>query len=189
MALRRRRRKQLSSLPSFFTFMFRFLVILILVLVPSGSAFAERGRDIIGSVTVTLIHACAGQQDDSLAKFKRLDEATSQRLMKDPRLKFAHYRELGVDTKPLFRSYENWAKPISASDDILVRFEAEARPSKELTRLDMELWLNQKKILKTGAALTAGNPMYVLGPEWRQGRMIVIISLSPYEKPILSPAP
>lgn len=179
----------LSSLPNFSVLMSRFILYLILLLIPAGSAFAERGRDIIGSVTVTLIHAGGEQTDEGLTKFKRLEEGTALRLRKEPRLKFESYRVLGVDTKPLFRSYENWAKPISGSDDILVRFEAQARPSKELTRLDMELWINQKKILKTGAALTEANPMYVLGPEWRQGRMIVIISLSPYEKPIPAAAP
>lgn len=145
---------------------------------------AERGRDIIGTVTVTLIHACDQEKVEGLSKFKTLDDATQQRLMKDPRLKFGHYRVLGVDRKPLFRSYENWAQPMASTDDILVRFEAQARPSKELTRLDLELWVSHKKILKTGAALTENSPMYVLGPEWRQGRMILIISLEPYEKPV-----
>jgi hypothetical protein len=150
---------------------------------------AERGRDIIGAVTVTLIHACDQDKVEGLEKFKMLDEETKQRLIKDPRLKFAHYRVLGTDRKPLYRSYENWAQPIASTDDILVRFEAQARPSKELTRLDLELWLSHKKILKTGAALTENAPMYVLGPEWRQGRMILIISLSPYEKPVPDPSP
>lgn len=169
--------------------MLRYLALLILILVPGGPVHAERGRDIIGTVTVTLVHACDVPADESLAKFKRLDEATAQRLAKDPRLKFKHYRILGSDPKPLYRSYENWAKPISCTDDILVRFEPQARPSKELTRLDMELWISHKKILKTGAALTQENPMYVLGPEWRQGRMIVIIALSPYLKPIPAKTP
>ena len=147
-------------------------------------ARAERGMDIIGSVTVTLIHASDGTVDKEIAQLKRLDEATAQRLLKEPRLKFGTYRIISSDTKPLFRSYENWAKPMKSSDEIQVRFEAQARPSKELTRLDMELWISHKKILKTGAALTEDNPMFVLGPEWRQGRMIIIIALSPYDKPI-----
>jgi hypothetical protein len=149
---------------------------------------AERGRDTIGEVTVTLIHACDQQKVEGLTKCKVLDDATTQRLRKDPRLKFEQYRVLGMDAKPLYRSYENWAKPMANTDDIMVRFEAQARPSKELTRLDLELWVSHKKILKTGAALTENSPMYVLGPEWRQGRMILIISLSPFDKPIPDPS-
>lgn len=167
----------------------RYLIhFLFLFLCSSLPLQAERGRDIIGSVTVTLIHATDVENVPDLAKFKALDEATQQRLVKEPRLKFAHYRVLGADTKPLFRSYENWAQPMKCTDDILVRFEAQARPSKELTRLDIELWLSHKKILKTGAALKENEPMFVLGPEWRQGRMIVIIALSPFDKPVLAPA-
>jgi hypothetical protein len=164
--------------------LFRSLILLGMIITCISPAMAERGRDIIGSVTVTLIHACDGQADESLSKFKRLGEVTSQRLARDPRLKFQNYRILGVDQKPLYRSYENWAMPVKGSDDICIRFEAQARPSKELTRLDTELWISQKKILKTGAALTKENPMYVLGPEWRRGRMIVIIELAPLEKTI-----
>lgn len=155
----------------------------------SMPVLADRAKDTIGEVTVTLIHATDQVNDTSLAKFKELDDATQQRIVKDPRLKFAKYRVLGVDTKPLYRAVENWAQPMSCTDDILVRFEAQARPSKELTRLDLELWVSHKKILKTGAALTEKSPMYVLGPEWRQGRMILIISLTPYDKPIPATTP
>lgn len=150
---------------------------------------ADRAKDTIGEVTVTLIHATDEVNIEGLAKFKELDAATQQRLVKDPNLKFAKYRVLGADTKPLFRAVENWAQPMSCTDKIVVRFEAQARPSKELTRLDLELWVSDKKILKTGAALTEKSPMYVLGPEWRQGRMILIIALTPYDKPIPAATP
>ena len=82
------------------------------------------------------------------------------------------------------RSYENWAQPLPPSDEILLRFEAQARPSKEVTRLDLELWLSRKKILKTGAALSSNTPVFVLGPEWRGGHMILIISLAPHATPV-----
>jgi hypothetical protein len=181
--------QRLYLLPNAFFVMFRIILISISVLTGTlVPAHAERGRDVIGEVTVTLIHA-SDEKVQSLAKFKQLDEATHNRLLKEPRLKFENYRILGVDTKPLFRSFENWAKPVHCTDDLLVRFETEARPSKDLTRLNVELWLSRKKILKTGVALTAHTPMYVLGPEWRQGRMIIVISLTPYDKPMIDPSP
>lgn len=145
---------------------------------------ADRGRDILGNVTVTVLHASNGVEPDGVKQFKEADAETKERLIKEPRLKFDHYRKLGADTQPLYRSYENWAQPLPPSDEILLRFEAQARPSKELTRLDMELWLSRKKILKTGAALTANTPMFILGPEWRGGRMILIISLVPHATPV-----
>lgn len=144
---------------------------------------ADWGRDVIGQVTVTLIHA-SNEEVASVQSYPALRKGVSGRLQKDPHLRFRHYRQLGVDPKPLYRSFENWAQPMKGCDDLLVRFEAQARPSRELTRLDLELWMNRKKILKTGAALTDKSPLYVLGPEWRQGRVILMVSLK-HDVPLL----
>ena len=145
---------------------------------------AERGKDILGSVTVTVVHASNEDAPGPMAKFKKIDAKMSERMSKDAHLKFAHYRQLGIDDKPLYRSYENWAQPLSPSDEILVRFEAQARPSNEVTRLGVELWLSKKKVLKSGMALSVGAPLFVLGPEWRNGKLIIIISLAPFKTPV-----
>lgn len=161
-------------------FLYFFLSVVFLVF----PAWADRGRDVIGHVTVSVIHASNEEEVDNMKQFKSVNEETRARLIKDPRLKFTHYRQLGSDTKPLYRSYENWAQPLPPSDEILLRFEAQARPSKDVTRLDLELWLSRKKILKSGAALSENTPMFVLGPEWRQGRMFLIITLAPLASPV-----
>jgi hypothetical protein len=103
----------------------------------------------------------------------------AERLGREDRLKFSKYLELGRDIKPLFRSYENWAQPLPPSDEILLRFEAQSKFSKELMRLDVELWLSRKKILKTDAAMEPDKPLLVLGPEWRGGRLIIAVELAP----------
>ena len=161
-------------------FLYFFLTVFFLVF----PVWADRGRDVIGHVTVSVIHARNDDEEDNMKQFKMVDEETRARLIKDPRLKFTHYRQLGSDITPLYRSYENWAQPLPPSDEILLRFEAQARPSKEVTRLDLELWLSRKKILKSGVALSVNTSMFVLGPEWRQGRMILIISLAPLASPV-----
>jgi hypothetical protein len=46
-------------------------------------------------------------------------------------------------------------------------------------RLDVELWLSRKKILKTDAAMEPDKPLLVLGPEWRGGRLIIAVELAP----------
>jgi hypothetical protein len=98
-------------------------------------------------------------------------------------LKFAHYSGLGVDTKPLYRTYENWAQPLGSSDEVLVRFEAQSKPSKAAARLGLELWLSRKKVLKTDAEISADHPLYVLGPAWRGGRLLISVALAPKAKP------
>jgi hypothetical protein len=49
--------------------------------------------------------------------------------------------------------------------------------------LDLELWLSRKKILKMDARLEGNRPLFVLGPEWRGGRLIIGVALAPQKIP------
>ena len=144
-----------------------------------SAAQTDPGKDVIGMVTVTVYHATNGDAGAAGQRAKAASAEIVKRLSGEQKLKFAHYRELGKDTKPLFRSYENWAQPLPPSDEILLRFEAQSQLSKEQRRLDIELWLSRKKILKTDAAMEPGKPLLVLGPEWRGGRLIIAAELAP----------
>jgi hypothetical protein len=106
------------------------------------------------------------------------------RLASEERLRFKHYRLLGQDTQPLLRSYESWAEPLKPSDEVMVRFEAQGRPTKQSAVLDLELWLSRKKILKADARLAGDKPLFVLGPEWRGGRLIIAVALANGGKPV-----
>jgi hypothetical protein len=66
---------------------------------------------------------------------------------------------------------------------VLVRFEAQGRPTKKSAVLDLELWLGRKKIVKTDARLEGDRPLFVLGPEWRGGRLIIAVALASEPKP------
>jgi hypothetical protein len=99
-------------------------------------------------------------------------------LHREKRLRFKHYRLLGGDTQPLLRSYESWAEPLKPSDEVMVRFEAQGRPTRHTALLDLELWLGRKKILKADARLEGDRPLFVLGPEWRGGRLIIAVALA-----------
>lgn len=156
-------------------------MILGLLALSAGPAFAQTdpGKDVIGTVTVAVYYATNGDGAAAGERAKPVTEEVAQRLGREEKLKFSKYLELGRDTKPLFRSYENWAQPLPPSDEILLRFEAQSKLSKELMRLDVELWLSRKKILKTDAAMEPDKPLLVLGPEWRGGRLIISVELAP----------
>lgn len=143
----------------------------------------DPGKEVVGSIVVRVIHATDGDPAAAGDKAKTVSKAITERLQSEERLKFKHYREIGLDTKPLYRSYENWAQPLGASDEVLVRFEAQSRPSKSAARLGLELWLSRKKILKTDAEISAERPLYVLGPAWRGGRLIISVALASATKP------
>ena len=147
-----------------------------------AGADEDPGKSKIGRVSVTVYHATNGNPKAAGAKAVVAKE-TTVRLQKEARLRFKHYQLLGQDTQPLLRSYESWAQPLNPSDEVLVRFEAQGRPTKKSAVLDLELWLGRKKIVKTDARLEGDRPLFVLGPEWRGGRLIIAVALASEPKP------
>lgn len=142
----------------------------------------DPGKTNIGRVAVTVYYATDGDPKVAGAKAVAVSQETANRLRGEARLRFKNYRTLGQDVQPLLRSYESWAQPLKPSDEILVRFEARSRPTEQATGLDLELWLSRKKVLKMDARLEGKKPLFVLGPEWRGGRLIVAVALAPKEK-------
>jgi hypothetical protein len=146
----------------------------------ASSLFAQEdpGRAKVGSLEVTVYFATNGDPKAAGEKAQGIGVSLQQRLSSEERLRFSHYRALGADTQAIFRSYENWAQPLKPSDEILVRFETRTQPAADSVSLDLELWLARKKILKTDANLLHGRPLYILGPEWRGGRLIIAVALA-----------
>jgi hypothetical protein len=169
--------------------MSRFRVLLalfafgILSLTNRASGQEDLGKAVLGRVSVTVIYATNADSKVAEKKAGMVSKDTEKRLRSEVRLRFNHYVELGHDVQPLLRSYESWAQPMKPSNEILVKFEALSLPTDRLMKLDLELWLGGKKILKTDARLEGKKPLYVLGPGWRGGRLIIAVALAPKEKP------
>ena len=143
----------------------KLIAALLFLAIHSGlHAIEDPGRTRIAELRVTVYHA------------------TSSRFSSEERLRFKHYRQIGRDASPLLRSYESWSQPLKPSDEVMLRVEAQGQPTKKSAQLDLELWLSRKKILKMDAKLEDTKPLYVLGPEWRDGRLIIAISLAPNSK-------
>lgn len=144
----------------------------------------DPGKAVLGQVNVRVYFATNGDVKASGDKAVKLPDDEATRLRREERLRYTHYRMLGEDTQALYRSYENWAEPLKPSDEVMVRFEAQSEPTSHQALLDLELWLSRKKTIKTDARLAHGKPLYVLGPEWRGGRLIIAVSFtSPKSKP------
>jgi hypothetical protein len=155
-----------------------------LALLGTAEAQEDPGKSKIGRVCVTVYHATNGEPQAAATKAPVTQEM-ADRLSKEKQLRFKHYQLLGQDTQALLRSYESWAQPLKPSDEVLVRFEAKGPPTKKSLILDLELWLGRKKIVKTDALLEGKRPLFVLGPEWRGGRLIIAVALAPDHKPDL----
>jgi hypothetical protein len=148
------------------------------LLVSGAAAVEDPGREKLGLVRVTVYFATDGDPKVAGAKVLPVEESVVKRIRSEERLRFKHYRLLGRDTQPLLRSYESWAEPLKPSDEVMVRFEAQGVPEKNSAVLDLELWLARKKIVKTNAHLQEGKPLFMLGPEWRSGRLIIVVALA-----------
>jgi len=159
------------------------LILLLATVVPRPAAEPQDpGKATIGRLDTTVLLGIDGDPAVAGARATGIDEELAKRLRSEQRLKFAHYRLLGSDRRGVFRSYENWAQPLAPSDEVLVRFEAQGAPTGEGLRLDLELWLSRKKILKTDPVVTGDHPIFILGPAWRGGRLIVVVGLAPEAK-------
>lgn len=160
------------------------VVTLVAALSSAASAQDDPGKANVGRVSVTVYYGTNGDPKVAGAKTMPVAKETEDRLRGGAeQLRFKSYRLLGQDIQPLLRSYESWAEPLKPSDEVLVRFEARSRPTKEVTGLDLDLWLARKKILKTDVRLEGSRPLFILGPEWRGGRLIISVALASKEKP------
>jgi len=155
------------------------VVIVLIALTGNARAQEDPGKAKLGQLQVTVYFATDGDPQVAGERAEEVADSIRERLQKESRLNFSHYRTLGADKQPIFRSYENWAQPLKPSDEILVRFEARSQPSGDTVSLDVELWVSKKKILKTDTRLQDGRPLFVLGPEWRGGRLIISVALAP----------
>lgn len=158
---------------------FGWLALLVVVMGSLGSAAEDPGRAKIGWVEVSVIHAMEKAPKKSAAtKGREVSKDWVDRMRAVEQLKFAHYVMLGRETQPLLRSYESWSQPLKPSDEVLVRFEAQGRPTRKTAVLDLELWLSRKKIFKTDAKLQGSQPLLILGPEYRGGHLIIAVALA-----------
>ncbi len=142
----------------------------------------DPGKATIAQVDFTVYYATDADPKAAGTKTTAVGKETETRLRSEERLRFLHYRTIGHEMQPLLRSYENWAQPLRPSDEVLVRFEARSEPTQEEAKLDLELWLSRKKILKTYVRLEGNRPLFILGPEWRGGRLIIGVALAPRQK-------
>jgi hypothetical protein len=143
----------------------------------------DPGKETIGRLATSVLLATDGDPAVAGRHAGEVTRDVAARLRETEHLRFAHYRLLGSETCGIYRSYENWSQPLAPSDEVLVRFEAQSGPLEPGLRLDLELWLSRKKILKTDVIVSGQRPVYILGPRWRGGRLIVAVALAPGPKP------
>jgi hypothetical protein len=154
-----------------------------LAIAAAAEEIEDPGKETVARVTVSVLLGTNGDASVAGEHARDVPADTETRLRAEERLRFNHYRLLGDSRRRVYRSYENWAQPLYPSEEVLVRFEAQGKLREKKQRLDIDLWLSRKKILKTDAVVGIDCPMFILGPEWRGGRLIIMIALAPEPRP------
>lgn len=138
---------------------------------------ADQGKEVVGKVKATLYIGTNADPSTLGDKVTAVQEAEVKRLRSVEKMNFKHYRKLGTDTQPVYRSYENWLTPLKPSEEILLSFESRGRSSDDGLRLDLEFWQHRRKVMKSDPVLHKGQPLLILGPKWRGGTLIIAVEL------------
>jgi hypothetical protein len=140
----------------------------------------DTGKESIGKIKAILYigsNADIATLGKKVNKSKPIPNAEVQRLQRIPKMHFKHYRKLGEDIQSVFRSYENWLSPLKPSEEILISFESQGCDDHGDLRLDLELWLQHRKVMKGDPILRKGQPLLILGPKWRGATLIIAVEL------------
>lgn len=131
----------------------------------------------IGSMSVQLLFAT--DQDPAAAGgvAKELDAKVVSQLKAIESLNFKHYRMMGADTPDILKGYESWAAPLRPSKEILVSFQPIKREGDKKLQMVLQYWQTKQKIFSVTSTLSKGKTLYLLGPEWRKGRLILAVKV------------
>lgn len=156
------------------------LVVLVAAAAPRGAAQpADPGKDELGKIRTELLFGTNGEPGALGKDVPQLSEAEQRRLAEAKSIPdYRHFVRLGSDVQPILRGYKNWAAPISNSEAIMVTFQPQGLVGKtKRLRMDLELWQNKKMVLRTDPVLDIGKRVYILGPKWRGGNLIITVEL------------
>lgn len=156
---------------------FLFFVIALFLNLPSIAETPDVGKEKIATLKTSLYLA---SNDPSIYNDSRSLKPKVQKkhpIIAKQQKKFNYSRLLGVDTKPVLRSYENWALPLKGSKALMLSFEAIGKPTNNTLIIDLNLWQKKKKIMKKAHTFEVGKPLQIQGPKYKKGYLILSIEL------------
>ena len=86
-----------------------------------------------------------------------------------------YFQLLGQHTqKNVFKEYVNWVVP---SPEINLAFESKGKIKDNGVKLLLKLWRKKKVLLKSDLTIFPDKPVMIMGPKWREGRLIFVLDL------------
>jgi len=124
-----------------------------------------------GVVWGALVYATNGAAPDTAAPEQR---ARFEQVV--PRLKrafdFENFHLLGQHTQEIFSAYESWVVP---SEDLFLRIDSKGPAEGGGINLHLQVWQRQRVLVKTDAVLRPDSPLFIRGPNWRDGSLIFVV--------------
>ena len=85
-----------------------------------------------------------------------------------------NFQLLGEHTQQIFSEYESWVVP---SKDVFLKIDSKGRTQKDDgVNLHLQLWRKKNVLLKTDIVLRK-EPIFITGPQWGKGRLIMVVEL------------
>ncbi|MEN8694863.1 MAG: hypothetical protein ACN4GG_06805 [Akkermansiaceae bacterium] len=137
----------------------------------------DPGKEQIGSLSVEMIYATDGGLEKIANHGNPLLKKDEKAIREIKKLTFKNYRSMGVEVSKILRSYESWATPMRPSKEMLISFEPLNREGPNELQMVLEYWQAKRKLFRTNPVLVKGKPLYLLGPDWRGGKVILKLKL------------
>ncbi len=139
-----------------------------------GDAQSQADKETEGQKTLwgALIYAVANEEEKKEG-FDPPSKDLNKRLGKAfP--KYTHFQLLGENSEALFKNTYSWVAP---SKEVCVKFDSKGLTKEGDIKLDLQLWSQDKALIKTDAILKPGSPVFIEGPAWGKGRLLFVVEL------------
>ena len=84
------------------------------------------------------------------------------------------YTLVAQHTEQILKDYESWVAP---GKELFLKIDSRGPAASGGTLIDLQVWSGEKVLVKTDAILRPDRPLFIAGPEWRGGRLLVAVSL------------
>jgi hypothetical protein len=122
----------------------------------------------LGTHEATYSHNC---------NLKEVSSEELSRLNNQQHFNFKYYKKLGEDTQPIYKNKENHAKPLCYCEEIMIQFEPISPWHNQQINIDLELWIHKQKVLKAITPMKREHCVFLQGPKWRKGTIIIEVSV------------
>ena len=153
---------------------------LILSLGLPGLADAQDpGKEVIGQVRTEVLFGTNGSGSPLGDGISSVSGEEKVRLQKVAKLEaYRNFLKLGSVEQDILKGYKSWAQPLRNSQALMLTFQPQAtiKESRKL-RLDVEYWQKSKMALRWDRVFEVGKKVYLVGPAWRDGKLIITVEL------------